>query len=149
MQPAEVDLLHNRTLWAPLVTWFLVQIWKFFSLLFFEHTLDWRMLWAPGGMPSSHSALVAALAVSVGINSGFGSTEFAIAVVLAMVVMYDAAGIRQAAGQHAKMINRILDELLSGEPWTDERLKEILGHTPFQVAVGCIIGMLGGWLFNL
>ncbi len=149
MQQQQWQILHNRTLWAPLATWFLVQLWKFVSLLYFEHKLDWQMLWAPGGMPSSHSALVAALAVSVGINSGFGSTEFAIAVVLAMIVMYDAAGIRQAAGKHARMINRILDELLSGEPWTDERLREILGHTPFQVAVGCILGMLGGWLFNL
>ncbi len=143
------NLLANRTLWAPVLTWTLVQFWKFVSVLLFEHKIDWGMLWAPGGMPSSHSALVSALAISVGINSGFGSTEFAIAVILAMVVMYDAAGIRQAAGKHAQMINRILDELLSGAPFTEERLREILGHTPFQVVVGCIVGLLGGWLFNL
>ncbi|HEX9114836.1 MAG TPA: divergent PAP2 family protein [Anaerolineae bacterium] len=141
-------LLPNRTLWAPILTWFLVQVWKFISLLLFEHKVDWRMLWAPGGMPSSHSALVSALAMSVAINSGFGSTEFAISVVLAMIVMYDAAGIRQAAGKHAKMINRILDELLSGQPFTEERLREILGHTPFQVVVGCLVGLIGGFLFN-
>lgn len=141
-------LLPNRTLWAPIVTWFLVQVWKFISRLIFEHKVDWRMLWAPGGMPSSHSALVSALAMSVAINSGFGSTEFAISVVLAMIVMYDAAGIRQAAGKHAKMINRILDELLSGQPFTEERLREILGHTPFQVVVGCLVGLIGGFLFN-
>ena len=143
------DLFSNRTLWAPILTWFLVQIWKFLSLAWFEHKVDWQMLWAPGGMPSSHSALVSALVISVGINSGLGSTAFAIAVVLAMIVMYDAAGIRQAAGKHAQMINRILDELLSGAPWTEERLREILGHTPFQVIVGCLVGLLGGWLFNL
>ncbi len=142
-------LLANRTLWAPLFTWCLVQAWKFVSVLLFEHKVDWHMLWAPGGMPSSHSALVSALAMSVAINSGLGSTEFAIAVVLAMIVMYDAAGIRRAAGQHAMMINRILDELLSGAPITDERLREILGHTPFQVVVGSLFGLLGGWLFNL
>lgn len=143
------ELLSNRTLLAAVFTWAAVQIWKFISVALFEHLIDWRMLWAPGGMPSSHSALVAALAVSVGINSGFGSTSFAIAAVLAMIVMYDAAGIRQAAGKHARMINRILDELLSGEPFTEERLREILGHTPFQVVVGGIVGVLGGWLFNL
>ncbi len=142
-------LLANRTLWASLFTWGLVQAWKFVSVLLFEHKVDWHMLWAPGGMPSSHSALVSALAMSVAINSGLGSTEFAIAVVLAMIVMYDAAGIRRAAGQHAMMINRILDELLSGAPITDERLREILGHTPFQVVVGSLFGLLGGWLFNL
>jgi acid phosphatase family membrane protein YuiD len=117
--------------------------------LIFERKLDWRMLWAPGGMPSSHSALVTATSISVGINSGWGSSEFAIATALAMIVMYDAAGIRRAAGRHARMINRILDELLSGEPFTEERLREILGHTPFQVVVGCLVGILGGWLFNL
>jgi acid phosphatase family membrane protein YuiD len=127
----------------------LVQVWKFISLLIFERKVDWRMLWAPGGMPSSHSALVSATSVSVGINSGWGSSEFAIATALAMIVMYDAAGIRQAAGRHARMINRILDELLSGEPFTEERLREILGHTPFQVIIGCLVGILGGWLFNL
>jgi uncharacterized protein len=143
------DLLTNHTLWAPVITFVLVQLWKFGAVLVMEHRLDTSVLWAPGGMPSSHSALVSALAVSVGIRDGFGSTGFAIAVCLAMVVMYDAAGIRQAAGKHARMINLIVDELLSGAPWTEERLREILGHTPFQVAVGCLVGLLGGWLFNL
>ncbi len=142
-------LIGNRVLWAPIVTWFLVQVWKFISHLIFDRKFEVQMLWAPGGMPSSHSALVSALAMSVGLNEGFGSTDFAIATVLAMIVMYDAAGIRQAAGKHAKMINRILDELLSGAPITEERLREILGHTPFQVAIGCLVGLLGGWLLNL
>ncbi len=142
-------LFGNHVLWAPIVTWFLVQVWKLISHLIFDRKFEIQMLWAPGGMPSSHSALVSALAMSVGLNEGFGSTGFAIATVLAMIVMYDAAGIRQAAGKHAQMINRILDELLSGAPITEERLREILGHTPFQVAIGCLVGLLGGWLFNL
>ncbi len=141
-------LVGNRTLWAPVVTWCLVQLWKFGSRALLDHKFNFSLLVAPGGMPSSHSALVSALAMSVGLNAGFGSTAFAIAAVMALVVMYDAASIRRAAGTHARMINRIVDELLSGAPWTEDRLREILGHTPFQVAVGCLAGLLGGWLFN-
>ncbi len=140
--------LQNRNLWAPVITWCLVQLWKFISRALLDHRIDLDLLIAPGGMPSSHSALVSALAMSVGLNDGFGSTVFAISSVMALVVMYDAAGIRRAAGTHARMINRIVDELLSGEPWTEDRLREILGHTPYQVAVGCLAGLLGGWLFN-
>jgi len=147
---AAVDqLLDNRTLWVPIIIWSAVQLWKFLSLLIFQRKFVLSQLWAPGGMPSSHSALVAALAVSVGMNVGFDSAPFAMAVVLAMIVMYDAAGVRQEAGKQAHVLNRIVEELLSGHPLNEEHLRELIGHTPIQVTVGAILGTLAAWLLNL
>ncbi len=143
------DLLGNRTLWVPLAVWAAVQSWKVLEPLIFEHRFDLRQLAATGGMPSSHSALVACLAMSVGMNVGFGSASFALAVVLAMVVMYDAAGIRRAAGKQAERINMIMQALFSGHPLNQEELRELLGHTPLQVFVGGLLGALAGWLLNL
>jgi uncharacterized protein len=142
-------LLGNRILWTSLLAWAIAQLWKLTARLLLDREFRPTMLWAPGGMPSSHSALVSALAISVGMNLGFDSPSFAIAAVLAMIVMYDAAGIRQAAGRHARAINRIMDELLSGYPVTEARLRELLGHTPLQVVIGGLVGGLSAWLFNL
>ena len=142
-------MLANRTLWIAILAWIIAQTWKFAARLLLERKFEPAMLWAPGGMPSAHSALVTALAVSVGMNVGFDSAAFAIAAAVAMIVMYDAAGIRQAAGKHARVLNRIVDELLSGYPVTEERLRELLGHTPFQVVVGGLLGGIGAWLLNL
>jgi uncharacterized protein len=142
-------LFANRTLWIALLAWCVAQIYKFLARLLLERKFEPAMLWAPGGMPSAHSALVTALAVSVGMNVGFDSASFAIAAGVAMIVMYDAAGIRQAAGKHARVINRIVDELLSGYPVTEERLREILGHTPLQVIAGCLLGGVSAWVLNL
>ena len=92
-------------------------------------------------MPSSHSALVAALATGVGQTIGWESTEFAIATIFAGIVMYDAAGVRQAAGKQARLLNQIVDELFQEQEFNEDRLKELLGHTPFQVIVGFILGV--------
>lgn len=143
------DLFGNRTLWVPILTSQVVQLWKFLWPLIFQRRFEPSLLWSTGGMPSSHSALVAALAVSVGMHVGLGSPIFAVSVVLAMVVMYDAAGIRQAAGKQAQKINRIVEELLAGHPLNEQQLRELLGHTPLQVTVGGLIGALSGWLLNL
>ena len=145
---ALAELAANRTLWVPVLIWFTVQLWKVISPLIFRRKLDLRLLWATGGMPSSHSALVVALAISVGINTGFDSPLFAVSAVLAMIVMYDAAGVRQAAGKQAEKINLIVEELLSGHPLNEEHLRELLGHTPLQVAVGAVVGFVGALLLN-
>jgi len=125
-----------------------VQLWKFFFELVFRRHFDPRLLWATGGMPSSHSALVMSLAISVGLNAGFDSPLFAVAAVLAIVVMYDAAGVRRAAGRQAQKINLIMEELLSGHPLNEEHLRELLGHTPSQVAVGALVGFVGAILLH-
>jgi acid phosphatase family membrane protein YuiD len=147
MKPSLVQafgaLFSNETLWASVLVWSVVQVWKFFSALIFQREFDPRLLWATGGMPSSHSALVTALAISVGMNTGFDSPLFAVSAVLAIVVMYDAAGVRQAAGKQAQKINLIVEELLSGHPLNEEHLRELLGHTPLQVTVGALVGLVG------
>ena len=145
---ALAELASNRTVWVPVLIWFAVQLWKFLSPLIFHRKLDLSLLWATGGMPSSHSALVVALAITVGIETGFDSPLFAVSAVLAMVVMYDAAGVRQAAGKQAQKINLIVEELLSGHPLNEEHLRELLGHTPLQVAVGAVVGFVGALLLN-
>jgi acid phosphatase family membrane protein YuiD len=139
---ALAELAANRTLWVPVLIWFAVQLWKVISSLIFRRKLDLSLLWATGGMPSSHSALVVALAITVGIETGFDSPLFAVSAVLAMIVMYDAAGVRQAAGKQAAKINLIVEELLNGHPLNEEHLRELLGHTPLQVAVGGFVGAL-------
>ena len=145
---AMAELASNRTVWVPVLIWFAVQLWKVIFPLFLHRKFDLSLLWATGGMPSSHSALVVALAITVGIETGFGSPLFAVSAVLAMVVMYDAAGVRQAAGKQAEKINLIVEELLSGHPLNEERLRELLGHTPLQVAVGALVGFAGALLLN-
>ena len=104
-------------------------------------------LWGAGGMPSAHSATVCALLVATGRYCGTGSTEFALALVLAIIVMYDAMGVRRETGEQAKILNRMLSEWMDREsdamPFLgDKKLKEMVGHTPIQVLTGAIFGML-------
>jgi acid phosphatase family membrane protein YuiD len=145
---ALAELASNRTVWVPVLIWFVVQLWKVIFPLFLGRKFDLSLLWATGGMPSSHSALVMALAITVGIETGFDSPLFAVSAVLAMIVMYDAAGVRQAAGKQAQKINRIVEELLAGHPLNEEHLRELLGHTPLQVVVGALVGFVGALLLN-
>ncbi|MDY7023780.1 MAG: divergent PAP2 family protein, partial [Cyanobacteriota bacterium] len=112
--------------------------------------INFRVLVTTGGMPSSHSAFVSALATSVGQTVGWGSPEFAIAVVFAFIVMYDATGVRQAAGQQARILNQIVDELFQEHPqFNEDRLKELLGHTPVEVIVGLALGVVISTLAEL
>lgn len=113
--------------------------------------LNLRSVLGSGGMPSSHSALVTALATGVGLKEGWDSTAFAIATVFAIIVMYDATGVRQAAGKQAKLLNQIIEELFHDEHHLNqERLKELLGHTPVQVVAGCALGiavaLIAAWI---
>ena len=111
--------------------------------------LDLRLLSKTGGMPSSHSCCTAGMAVSVGLIEGYNSVSFAIAFCLAMIVMYDAAGIRRSVGQQARILNEMLSELLSDHPkLSSERIKEFLGHTPVEVLVGAALGTAIAYIFN-
>jgi uncharacterized protein len=101
-----------------------------------------RVLTTTGGMPSAHSAFVTALATAVGQVKGWDSVEFAIATIFAIIVMYDAAGVRQAAGKQARILNQMIDELFSEDHnFNEQRLKELLGHTPVQVIAGAVLGI--------
>jgi hypothetical protein len=146
-------ILDNRVLIIALIACLFAQASKLLIELIIHRKVNFRVLVETGGMPSSHSALVTALATGVGIHEGFGSTVFAIATIFAVIVMYDAAGVRQAAGKQARILNQIMDEFFQGEhSFTEDRLKELLGHTPVQVIVGSIVGILisisGEWWVN-
>ncbi|NJR49423.1 MAG: divergent PAP2 family protein [Leptolyngbyaceae cyanobacterium CSU_1_3] len=136
------DILDNRVLLTALVACVIAQATKLVVELVVNRKVNLKVLVETGGMPSSHSALVAALATGVGQVSGWASSEFAIATIFAFIVMYDAAGVRRAAGKQAQILNQMIDEFFQGEhQFAEERLKELLGHTPLQVIVGSILGV--------
>lgn len=122
--------------------WFLAGILKLFISRIFSKKWDWKLIFATGGMPSSHSAFVAATALAVGLYAGFNTAVFAIAIALAVIVVVDATGVRRQAGIHAERINLILNDLFQGRTLTENQLKEVLGHTPFEVVAGVTTGMV-------
>lgn len=130
-----------------IIAWFAAQLIKVIHTLVKNKKIDFRRFIGSGGMPSSHSSFVTSLATAVGIEKGFAGTEFAIATVFAMVVMYDAAGVRRAAGQQAKILNQIVEEWERADfAKTDKRLKELLGHTPKEVFAGGFLGIAVAFL---
>ena len=119
----------------------LAQLTKLVTKLFRTGKLDLRVLAKTGGMPSSHSSCTMGMAVSVGLIEGFNSVSFAIALCLAMIVMYDAAGVRRTVGLQARVLNQMMEELFSDHPQLSAaRIKEFLGHTPVEVLVGAVLG---------
>ena len=127
----------------------IAQLFKLVTKLFKTGKLDLRIMAKTGGMPSSHSSCTMGMAVSVGLIEGFNSVSFAIALCLAMIVMYDAAGVRRTVGLQAKVLNQMVTELFSDHPHlSSERIKEFLGHTPIEVLVGAALGSAIAWAFN-
>jgi acid phosphatase family membrane protein YuiD len=135
-------LFSNYILITALAAWALAQIIKIPLEFIRTGRWDWALLLSAGGMPSSHSALVAATAYGTGLFIGFDSPVFALSVALAMIVIYDATGIRRQAGRHAALINAMIRDLASGHPLKEEQLREVLGHTPLQALGGTILGIL-------
>lgn len=135
------QLIANKVLLATLTAWLLAQFIKPFLEYLETRHWSWGLWFSTGGMPSSHSALVCAAMLSTGLFIGFDSPVFALAVAVAMVVVYDAAGVRRQAGIHAQKINIVIEELFSGQPINEERLKEVLGHTPREVIGGVALGL--------
>jgi acid phosphatase family membrane protein YuiD len=142
-------LFDNRVLISAFLAWAIAQVSKTVFELFRQRKLIISRLVSSGGMPSSHSALVTGLATATGRLDGVGSTTFAISVVLAGIVMYDAAGVRRAVSIQARILNQMLDEVFAGHPIAEKRLRELIGHTPFQVFVGGLLGIVVGLLVTL
>jgi len=143
-----IDMFTNYVLWCAALGWITAQVLKVVITFILRHKLDLRLLFASGGMPSSHSATVCALATAVGKVSGFGSVDFAIAFVFAFVVMYDASGVRRAAGEHAKVINKLVKSIEHGDKLgVQKELKELIGHTPLEVMAGAVLGVIIGIMF--
>lgn len=141
------ELLANQILHACLTAWLLAQILKVPIEYLITRKANWSLLLRAGGMPSSHSALMACAALSIGLNTGFDTPLFALAVVLGMIIAYDASGIRRQAGLHAEKINAMVEELLKRHPISENQLKEVLGHTHRQVLAGLLLGVIIALLF--
>ena len=142
-------LFDNRILLAALLAWAVAQMSKIIIELIQLHKLDIRRIVSSGGMPSSHSALVMGLATATGRLEGVASAAFAISIVLAGIVMYDAAGVRRAVSIQARILNQMIDEAFQGHPIAEKRLRELIGHTPIQVFVGGLVGIGIGLLVTL
>jgi len=140
------DLLENRVLISALIAWAIAQLLKLIISFVVSKKFNIQMLISSGSFPSSHSAMVCALAVGVGKSSGWSSPLFAIAAVFAMIVMYDATGVRHAAGKQAKVLNLLIESLQPAQisRINQERLKELIGHTPFEVFGGALLGIVIG-----
>ena len=133
---------QNVTIWAGLSAWFVAQFIKLFIHFVKTHKYDPAFMFRLGGMPSSHSAAVSAVATSIGITCGFGSSLFAVSLALAAIVMIDAQTVRRAAGQQARVVNQIVDELFKTHRFPQHKLGELLGHTRVEVLLGMLLGIV-------
>ena len=136
------EVITNKFVYIPLIVWFCIQTFKVVNDLIKNKKFNFKRILGAGGMPSSHSAVVTSLATMIGISQGVNSPIFA------FVVMYDACGVRRAAGKQAKILNEIVNTPGLSSLEVSEKLQEALGHTPVQVGVGALIGILVGFIFG-
>lgn len=139
-------LFFNPVLLSALAAWLIAQVLKVLIELVLKRRMNWALLFQAGGMPSSHSAMVSATALSAGFVYGFDTGVFSVAAVLAMIVIYDATGVRRESGRQAVLINSIIEELSKGKIPPQEKLKEVLGHTPGEAFLGTVLGLSIGFL---
>ncbi|SRR5574344_975923 len=140
-----VQILNNRILISGVLSWLTAQIFKAINNYIINGKFSWERLFGDGGMPSGHSATVSAVMLSTGLYAGFDTPVFAVSAILAIVVMHDAMNVRLESGKQAHLLNVMADtfEKVTGEDLpNDKKLKELLGHTPLQVAAGCALGLL-------
>ncbi len=142
-----LDILNNKFIYIPILVWFFIQSFKVIWDLVATKKFNFKRILGAGGMPSSHSAVVTSLTVLIGKSEGLASPIFALSFIFAMVVMYDAAGVRRAAGKQAHLLNKIIETPGLTNVEVQERLVEVLGHTPLQVIVGATIGIIVGLIF--
>lgn len=142
--PKEIitDLSYNKVLFITLYAWLITQTIKVITGVIREKRFNFRWFIGTGGMPSSHSATVSALTTGVGLYSGFGSIDFVIALVFSIIVIFDAQGVRRATGKQAGILNKMLEDIYWKKHIQEDRLKELLGHTPVEVIVGVASGII-------
>ena len=141
------DFIGNRVIQAAVIAWATAQAIKVVLTLLISRRFDSSRVLGSGGMPSSHSSMVCAMLTVIGFHEGVSSSMFALALCFAGVVMYDAAGVRRSTGRNAAVINRLIEDLSKdGFNFSEERLKELVGHTPIQVFAGALLGILMGTL---
>lgn len=140
------SIISNKAITVPVLAWFVAQLIKVLRVIYKEKKLDITRFVGSGGMPSSHSSFIVCLSTVVGKNRGWDSMEFGIAVAVSLIIMYDAAGVRRAAGKQAEVLNMLLYSLKNKIQF-EGKLKELLGHSPFEVAIGALLGVFFGlWL---
>ena len=139
--------ITNKYIYVPIILWFTIQTFKLIYDLVTTKKFNFRRILGAGGMPSSHSAVVVSIATLIGKNYGVDSAFFALALIFACVVMYDACGVRRAAGKQAKVLNELVNTPGLSSVEVQGKLQEALGHTPIQVFVGATIGLIAGLVF--
>ncbi|KUO71068.1 MAG: hypothetical protein APF77_05045 [Clostridia bacterium BRH_c25] len=139
-----VKIMDNKVLLACFTAWLIAQVMKIILTFYSSKKIDLTRFVGSGGMPSSHTSFVMALSTSIGRIHGWDSAIFAVSLCFAFVVMYDAAGVRRAAGNQAKILNIIIEDLAHNKPLENERLKELIGHTPKEVLAGAVLGIVIG-----
>lgn len=137
-------IITNKYIYIPLLVWFFIQTYKVIYELITTKKFNFKRIIGAGGMPSSHSAVVMTITTLIGKYEGVETSLFALSSIFAMVVMYDAAGVRRAAGKQAHLLNKIIETPGLTNVQVQERLVEVLGHTPLQVIIGAIIGIVVG-----
>ncbi len=144
-----LNVFHNRILMCALLAWLAAQVLKTIIFAVLNRGIDWKRLFGDGGMPSGHSATVSALATSCALVYGLASFEFAVTLLFAIIVMHDAMGVRRETGKQAQLLTEISDilESLTDAELAEEKLKLFVGHTPFQVSIGAVLGILMAILF--
>lgn len=146
ISPFVATLAANPTFVSGFIAWFMAQSMKVFLNFCVERKWDFRIMFASGGMPSSHSALCTALTTSVAICHGVADSLFPVCLGFTLIVMYDAIGVRRHAGMQAEVLNLIVEDLFQGHPISQRKLKELLGHTPSQVFAGALLGIMVAWM---
>ena len=136
------QILKNDILCATFLSWLIAQILKVVITLILDKRLDFYRFVGAGGMPSSHSSLVMCLSTAIGLKCGWDSTQYAIALSFAIIIMYDASGVRRSVGKQAMILNQIIEDRQNHRPIGEEKLKELIGHTPVEVIAGAILGIL-------
>ena len=144
-----LSVFSNPVLWSGLIAWALAQALKVPLDYLRSGALHWHLLLEAGGMPSSHSAFIVAIAHSIGLSTGFDTALFALAFGMAVIVVYDATGIRRQTGIHAELLNIMLHDLATGHPLKNQQVREVFGHTPLEALAGVLLGLAvaqGVWI---
>jgi acid phosphatase family membrane protein YuiD len=144
--PIVPGIFNNAILISAVTAWFTAQILKVIINIILSKKFKLQLFFSSGGFPSSHSATVSALALGIGKYYGWNSPIFAVAAVFGMIVLYDAAGVRREAGKQAEVLNQLVERLYHGPDLAQEQLKELIGHTPFEVFGGVMVGIIVGLL---
>ncbi|CAK7010377.1 MAG: hypothetical protein PEPC_00421 [Peptostreptococcus russellii] len=139
-----IDFFANKTLWISVLSCFIAQFFKMFTG---RKRVEISRIFISGGMPSSHSSFVSCMTTMIGLRHGFNSDIFAVAAVISCIIMYDASGVRQAVGKQATILNQLVDAWQSKRPIQQEKLKELIGHTPKQVLFGALLGIIVAIIF--